>query len=122
MSESKNIQLNHASEAQVPVQSKTQAFQPPVDIEESQSAYILNVDMPGIDPKDIQVNLDKEVLTVEAESHIEGLAPRRYHRQFRVMRGLDATQCKADYRNGVLTLTLNKPTTSQPQQIKISCE
>lgn len=104
------------------VQIRVRRVQPDVDIEESKEDYILNVDMPGVLPEAIDVKLDKEVLTVEGQAEIEGLAPRHYYRQFRVMRGLDVADCRADYRNGVLTLHLAKPRTSQPQQIKISCE
>ena len=104
------------------VEVRVAQVQPAVDIEEAKDDFIVNVDMPGIDPKDIQVNLDKEILTVDATSEIEGLPPRHYYRQFRVMRGLDASKCRADYKFGVLTLKLAKPTTAQPQQIKITSE
>ena len=104
------------------VQIRVDQVQPAVDIEEAKEDFIVSVDMPGIEPKDIQVNLDKEILTVEAKAEIEGLPTRKYYRQFRVMRGLDASKCRADYKLGVLTLKLAKPTTAQPKQIKITCE
>ena len=91
-------------------------------IEEAKEDYVIRMDMPGLDPAGIDVKLDKDILTVEAKAEIEGLAPRKYYRQFRVMRGLDAAKCQADYKLGVLTLKLAKPQSAQPQQIKISCE
>ena len=104
------------------VKIKFQQVQPDVDIEEDKEDYIVRVDMPGMTPESIDVQLDKELLTVDAKVEIEGLAPREYYRQFRVARGLDATKCRADYKLGVLTLRLAKPQTAKPQQIKICCE
>jgi HSP20 family protein len=105
-----------------PAQIRIQHVQPATDILETAENFSIRLDMPGLSPDDISVKLDKEVLTVEAKSEVEGLAPRMFYRQFRVMRGLDATKCRADYKQGVLALTLAKPTTAQPQQIKIQSE
>ncbi len=104
------------------VQVKFAEVQPAVDIEETKDEYILNIDMPGLDPRKIDVSLDKDILTLQADAEIEGLPPRRYRRQFRVMRGLESSKCNADYKCGVLTLRLAKPTSQVPHQIKISCE
>ena len=106
----------------VPVQPKLRRVQPPADIAEAKEDFILSLDMPGLNPNDISVKLDKEMLTVEAKSEVDGLPPRIFYRQFRVMNGLDATKCRPDYKQGVLTLSLAKPTTAQPQQIKIQSE
>lgn len=105
-------------------EGKTQfeEFHPDVDIEEAKDDYILNIDIPGLTTDAIDIKLDKDILTVEGNAIIEGLQPRHYYRQFRVMRGMDASQCRADYKHGVLTLRLAKPKTSSPQQIKIACE
>lgn len=118
-----NIPVNekeHKSNA--PVQSKPRVIQPAVDIIETKEDYILHVDMPGLDPNKIGVNLDKDILSLEATAEIEGLPVRCYQRQFRVMRGLDPAKCRADYKAGVLTLKLAKPSSQVPHQIKISCE
>ena len=96
--------------------------QPAADIIEGKESFIVNLDMPGLDPSKITVNLDKEVLTVEAKSEVDGFPPQMFYRQFREMRGLDASKCRADYKQGVLTLSLAKPTSAQPQQIKIQAE
>lgn len=104
------------------VEVKCVEYQPPVDIEETKDEYILNVDMPGVDPSAIDVNLDKDILSIGAKAEIDGLPARLYRRQFRVMRGLNPDKCKADYKLGVLTLRLAKPSSEVPHQIKISCE
>ena len=117
-----NSKSEHLEKKDEQVKVRYQHIQPDVDIEEGKDDYIVTVDMPGLDPKDIDLKLDKELLTVEARATIGGLMPRHYYRQFRVMRGLDAAQCRADYKLGVLTLRLAKPATAKPQQIKIACE
>ena len=96
--------------------------QPAADICETSDNFIIKMDMPGLNPDAISVKLDKEILTIEAKSEIEGLPPLEFHRQFRVMRGLDASACDADYKQGVLALTLPKPSTAKPQQIRIQSE
>jgi HSP20 family molecular chaperone IbpA len=118
-----NCNLEHKDEkTQEAVKVRACQVHPDCDIEEAKEDYVIRMDMPGLDPAGIDVKLDKDILTVEAKVEIEGLAPRRYYRQFRVMRGLDAAKCQADYKLGVLTLKLAKPQSAQPQQIKICCE
>ncbi|MCL2326419.1 MAG: Hsp20/alpha crystallin family protein [Proteobacteria bacterium] len=93
---------------------------PTVDIEEAKDSYALSLDMPGIDPQNIEVHLNNEILSIEAKCEIDGLMPRLYTRKFRVMRGLDADSISARYHNGVLALRLAKPSRVAPQQIKIN--
>lgn len=118
--DAKNVVVNN--DQTVEKEKKIIRVQPDSDIAETKQAYAVMMDMPGLDPKDIRVNLDKEILTVEAVSEVEGLAPVKFYRQFRVMRGLDASKCQAEYKKGILTLRLPKPETAQPHQIKIQAE
>lgn len=132
MSENKELQnqncekceldQKNASASQNAVKVRACRVSPDCDIEEAKDDYIVRMDMPGLDPEKIDVKLDKDILTVEADSAVDGLETRHYYRQFRVMRGLDAEKCQADYKLGVLTLTLAKPQTAKPQQIKITCD
>ena len=86
-----NCNLEHKDEkTQEAVKVRACQVHPDCDIEEAKEDYVIRMDMPGLDPAGIDVKLDKDILTVEAKAEIEGLAPRRYYRQFRVMRGLDA--------------------------------
>jgi HSP20 family protein len=128
MSENINVQnhdvavKNAEKTEKSPVKIRVCQIQPDADIAESKEDFILTMDMAGVDTKDIDIKLDKDILTINAKSSIEGLAPRQYYRQFRVMRGLDASACRADYKLGVLTLKLAKPSTAKPQQIPITCD
>ena len=104
----KNVNHNREQEQdKTNVEVKCVEFQPPVDIEETKDEYILNVDMPGVDPNAIDVNLDKDILSIGAKAEIDGLPTRCYRRHYKL---------------GVLTLRLAKPSSQVPHQIKISCE
>lgn len=101
------------------IDKKNITVSPDCDIEEARDAFFVQVDMPGLDRQDIQVELDRDMLTVEGVATVDGLDARRYRRQFRVMRGLDAADVQADYKNGVLSLRLPKPLERQARQIKV---
>ncbi len=95
---------------------------PDCDIEEAKDEFIVTMDMPGLNSKAIKVELDRDMLNVSAVAEIDGLEARLYKRQFRVMRGLDATKVQADYKLGILTLRLPKPVAQQAKKIQIQCE
>ena len=80
-------------------------------------ALHVRVDLPGIDPKDVEVTLDGNTLTVHGERKAEEAAKGgyrevrygRFERQFTVPRGLDPEKVTAEYRNGVLEVTAPLP-------------
>lgn len=106
-----------------------------VDISEKDGNYMLEAELPGFEKNDINVELDGEVLTIHAshksedeEKEGDGRYIRRerrygsYSRSFDVS-GVDAESIKADYKNGVLELTLPKkptvPETPSTRKIEI---
>ena len=95
-------------------------YQAPVDIMESSDGYVVVADMPGLDPTAITIRLDQEMLVIEGESTIDGLDPIRFRRMFRVVRGLDPEDVSADYKQGILTVTLPKPASHKPRQITVT--
>jgi HSP20 family protein len=101
---------------------------PRADGWETAEAYVLSVEMPGVDDAHVDVTLEKNVLTISGTadaSRYEGLTPvgrpvmtRRYERSFRLPEGIDATQLDATVQNGVLTLRM--PKSQQALRRKIS--
>lgn len=90
-----------------------------VDVKESDGAYTVHAEVPGVRKEDIHVSLDGSVVTLRAEVKQEDsgkddkmLRSERYFgsvsRSFQLPQDLDQTQAKAKYDNGVLTLTLPK--------------
>ena len=116
-----SVKKESVPETQNKTNEKIVSFSPDCDIEEAKDCYMVHVDMPGLELNDIHVELDRDMLTVEGNAVIDGLETRHYERQFRVMRGLDATKVEADYKNGVVDLRLQKETEQQQRQIKIQC-
>ena len=49
----------------------TSDWAPAVDIKEDDSGFVLHADIPGVDPKDIEVSMDNGMLTIRGERHVE---------------------------------------------------
>ena len=102
---------------------------PFADIYETPDAYVLTLDMPGATKEQINVSLDKGVLTVKAgveqyhspdasllfrEIHTPG-----YKRAFNLGEGINRSNIDAWYENGVLTLKLFKSEDQKPREIPV---
>jgi HSP20 family protein len=111
----------------------TTSFAPPVDIYEDEHNVVLNLEVPGIDEKDIDVRVDGHTLTIQGERKIEKEEKeenfRRVERQygsftrsFTLPSSVDPGQVRADYNKGVLKITLAKKAEAKPKQIKVNVE
>jgi HSP20 family protein len=91
-----------------------------IDIKENGTSYTVQAEVPGVAKDDIQVSVDRSIVTVRAEVKQEDtqnkddklLRSERYFgsvsRAFQLPQDVDESQAKAKYDNGVLTLTLPK--------------
>jgi HSP20 family protein len=106
-------------------------FVPPVDIYEDEHKVVLKLEIPGIKQEDLDVRMENNTLTVKGERSFqtEGKeenfhrVERRYgsfYRAFTVPNTVDASDVKADYDAGVLTIELTKKPESKPKQIKVN--
>lgn len=100
------------------------------DVSETADEILVRMDLPGFDPKDIQVTLEGDTLSVAAtrqtESRREGealLRSERTHgtvrRSFRLPAEVDAGRVEARHENGVLRLTLPKREDAKPRAITV---
>ena len=105
-------------------------FVPDVNIRETKDAYILDVDLPGIEEKDINVEINDGMLTISGERKIEKEDDREdYHRReisygsfkrsFTVGDNVDANRISAKYKSGALKIKLPKAEKVKPKAIKI---
>jgi len=109
--------------------SDRRVYLPPVDILETKDGLILLADMPGVDPKNIEVQYEGGILTLKAQ-----VEPRQaesmnyllreygvgdYHRTFAIGEGIDAAGIKAEFKNGVVKLHLPKSEAVKPRKIKV---
>jgi len=103
---------------------------PAVDIAEKDNAYEVKAELPGMAEKDIDVKVSDGNLTIKGEKQEEKeeknkdyyLQERRFgsfERRFRVPEGVDLDKIEANFKNGVLTVTLPKKPEAQAASKKI---
>lgn len=103
---------------------------PAVDIYETENALVLKADLPDVNPAEVQIQIEEGTLMIKGERKFESVDGRGgYHRiersygefarYFSLPDTVDNDHVKADYRNGVLSVTLPKKETAKPRSIKI---
>jgi HSP20 family protein len=106
---------------------------PSLDLSETKDALVVKLETPGIDPKDIHVSIEDQVLSVRGEKRQEKEERgKRFHRvecsygafarAVRLPAPVDAAKVAASYRNGVLTITLPKSAAAQETTVAIEVE
>jgi HSP20 family molecular chaperone IbpA len=105
-------------------------FVPRVDIHETDDALWLWADLPGVDEKSVDVELENGELSIQGRVSLEGyesLSPvyteynvGHYLRNFRLSDRIDVDRIEAKMTNGVLELQLPKLAAAKPRQIPIS--
>lgn len=113
--------------------SATADWVPHVDINEYGDRFELFVDVPGVDPKSVDIRLDNGVLTINGERQApahaedESMVRRRtergygrFHRRFILPDTVDADNVKATDRDGVLGIRIAKQAKAQPRRIPIA--
>ncbi len=109
------------------------AFVPAADVYETEAGFTFHVDLPGHDAKDIQVKVEKDVLTIHSErkpeQEKEGVKGRRlergfgvYERSFVLPQTVDSTRVEARYDNGVLTLHIPRREEAKPRVIEVKVQ
>ena len=104
------------------------------DLKDTGDSYVLEADLPGFDKKDINIEMNGDVLTISAERHSEHEEEDKkknyircersygsYQREFDIS-GVEADKIGAKYENGVLTLTMPKKTKTLPETKKLVIE
>ena len=103
---------------------------PAVDIYETQNELVLKADVPDVDPKNVGIQLENGTLTLKGERKFEqqqnGKGFHRIERSygsfvraFSLPDTVEAENVKADYKNGVLTITLPKKDVAKPRSINV---
>ncbi|MCX7677713.1 MAG: Hsp20/alpha crystallin family protein [Spirochaetes bacterium] len=105
---------------------------PPVDIYETDDAFILKCEMPGVEKDNIEILLDNDELTIKGivKENGEDLGTLtyseyrlyNYERKFRVGDNINGSAINASLDNGILTITLPKSEKVKPRKIEITFE
>ena len=110
-----------------------QGWEPAVDVTETDDAVVIKADLPGLEEKDIEVNLTGDMLTLKGEKRAEKEAKGEnfYHvertsgvfeRSFRLPASVQQDKVSATFKNGVLTIDLPKAEESKSKSVRIKVE
>lgn len=108
----------------------TADWSPAVDIREEPDGYVLHADLPGVDPKDIEVNMENGVLTIRGERQHESKEEGKNYKRVERVRGTffrrfalpdtaDSDNISARCQNGVLEVRIPKQAKVQPRRISV---
>ncbi|HYL09908.1 MAG TPA: Hsp20/alpha crystallin family protein [Candidatus Acidoferrales bacterium] len=111
--------------------SSLTTWSPAVDIYETEHELVVKADVPDVDEKDLDVRVENNILTIHGERKFEKKvnednylrverAYGSFSRSFSLANTVNTDAIKAEYRNGVLTLTIPKREEAKPKQIKVN--
>lgn len=114
-------------------ESNLTTWAPAVDIYENEHELVVKADVPDVDPKDLDVRVENNVLTIRGERKFEkSVSEDKYlrversygsfSRSFSLANTINSEAIKANYENGVLTLSIPKREEAKPKQIKIGVD
>lgn len=130
MEDAKKVQAQQAAASAEPEQTRNRRiYSPRVDIFEKEGAIVLLADMPGTDEKDVNISLEKNILTITGTVNIEPRTDSRlayaeygigdYSRSFSIPDDIDRNRIEAKIKNGVLSLVLPKAEPEKARKIEI---
>jgi HSP20 family protein len=115
-----------------PAENETNTWFPAADLYETEHDLVLRADLPGVDPKQVDLRVENNVLTIRGERPFEGNKAKEenfhrverlygaFARSFTLSTAVDPDKIKANYKDGVLTITLPKAEAAKPKRIQIA--
>jgi HSP20 family protein len=112
------------------VATRRSTFAPSIDISETEKQFMIDVELPGMEKKDIDINLENGRLTISGERKFESEENgRQYHRveshygsftrSFQLPDNVNDDSIVASYKDGILSITIDKSEEKMKKQIKI---
>lgn len=103
---------------------------PRTDVAETERELTVTMELPGVDPQDVQIEVAGGMLTVQGEKRREKVEKQKnyhfvercygsFHRTVPLPSFVDADQVDAAYKNGVLTIRIPKMAAAQPKRITV---
>lgn len=107
-----------------------QTWAPRVDVEETDKEFLVKADLPGVDPKDVEIHVVDRVLTLRGEKREEKEEKKknyhriercygRFYRAIPLPAGVDADRVAASSAKGVITIAIPKKPEMQPKKITV---
>jgi HSP20 family protein len=114
-------------------EQKTTAKTPVAELHETEAALILKLELPGVEAKDVDIQVSEKAVSIRAERKTEtkteelgNFRSEFYHGKFQRVIPLPAriqnTDVKAEYKDGILNLTLPKAETEKNKVVKVNLE
>ena len=112
-------------------ESNLTPWAPAVDIFETEHELVLKADLPDVNPQDLDIHVENNTLTIRGERKFENQEKEEnylrieraygsFSRTFSLANTVNSDAIKADYKNGVLTLSIPKREEAKPKQIKVN--
>jgi HSP20 family protein len=106
---------------------------PPVDIYETEHELVVKADLPDVKPEGLDIRVENNILTIRGERKFEKKVDEgnylrversygSFSRSFALANTVNTEAIKAEYKNGVLTLSIPKREEAKPKQIKVNVE
>lgn len=111
----------------------TSQWSPRVDIREDADRFVIVADIPGVDPKDIEIHMEKGVLSIKGSRDTEARSREgdysriervhgAFYRRFALPDSADADRISATGRHGVLEIAIPKKAEVQPRRIEVKAD
>ena len=105
-------------------------FTPALDIYQDKNSVIVETAIPGVDPEQINISIENDVLTIEGKSEQKSEVEEKeyyrkevrhgsFHRAVSLPAAVEGDNAKADYEDGILKITIPKAERAKPKTIKI---
>src|SRR5215475_9695122 len=112
-------------------ESNLSAWVPAVDILENEHELVVKADLPDVKPEELDIRVENNILTIRCERNFEKKVDEKnylrversygsFSRSFSLANTVNSEAIKADYKDGVLTLTIPKREEAKPKQIKVN--
>jgi HSP20 family protein len=112
-------------------ESNLTSWAPEVDIYETENELVVKADLPDVNPQDLDIRVVNNILTIRGERKFDSKVNEdnylriersygSFSRSFSLANSVKSEAIKADYQNGVLTLSIPKREEAKPKQIKVN--
>ncbi len=106
-------------------------FNPSVDIEENDDQFIFHAELPGIDKKNVNISIKDNILTLSGEKQQKNEKKKlnfhriessygKFQRCFKLPENIKQDDVTADFKDGILNITVPKTEKAKPREIKIA--
>lgn len=132
MTKETKVNVSHEKDVAAENTRDVPVYVPATDIYETPQTIVVVADMPGVDEKRVDINLENNVLTIAGHRAAEDEAPRQlvccgylqgdYRRTFAISDDVNRDGIRAQMKNGVLRITLPKSEKLQPRKIAVEAQ